>query len=140
MGVIFLALLAIGEVSESDPIPWWVVAASAGAISLGTYSGGWRIMKTLGRRVIDLDPARGFAAESVASSILYTTAFVIAAPVSTTQTITGSIMGAGAEKRKSAVRWSVGKSIMWAWILTFPAAALFAAIAHGILLLVWPGA
>ena len=96
--------------------------AAAGAISLGTYSGGWRIMRTLGRRIIHLDPARGFSAESVGATVLYTTAFIWHAPVSTTHIITSAIMGAGATKRFSAVRWGVARSILVAWVSTFPAA------------------
>jgi PiT family inorganic phosphate transporter len=127
MGVIFLALLTGGFVSAGDDLPFWVIFVSAAAISLGTYSGGWRIMRTLGRRIIALDPARGFAAESVAASVLYTTAFVYEAPISTTHTITSAVMGVGATKRLSAVRWGVARSILIAWVLTFPMAGLSAA-------------
>lgn len=127
MGVIVLVLITMGYHSpDTGDIPTWVVASAAAAISLGTAVGGKRIMRTLGRRVIDLDPARGFAAEAVASGVLYTTAFAFAAPVSTTQVITGAILGAGAEKRRSAVRWNVGVRILWAWLLTLPMAALVA--------------
>ncbi len=127
MGVIFLALLAGGYVTSSDPLPVWVIVSAAAAISLGTYSGGWRIMRTLGRRIIHLDPARGFASESVAAGVLYTTAFVFEAPISTTHTITSAVTGAGASKRFSAVRWGVARSIVTAWVLTFPMAGLAAA-------------
>ena len=127
MGVIFLALLTGGYVSADDGLPLWVIFAAAGAISLGTYAGGWRIMRTLGRRIIDLDPPRGFAAESVAASVLYTTAYVFEAPISTTHTITSAVMGVGATKRFSAVRWGVARSIVAAWVLTFPLAGLTAA-------------
>jgi len=130
MGVIFLALLTGGYVSEGDPLPLWVIVAAATAISLGTWSGGWRIMRTLGRRIIHLDPARGFAAESVAASVLYSTAYVFEAPISTTHTITSAVMGVGATKRLSAVRWGVAKSILIAWVLTFPAAAFAAALCY----------
>ncbi len=130
MGVIFLALLTGGYVAESDGLPLWVIIAAATAISLGTWSGGWRIMRTLGRRIIHLDPARGFAAESVAASVLYSTAYVFEAPISTTHTITSAVMGVGATKRLSAVRWGVAKSILTAWVLTFPAAGLAAAICY----------
>ena len=130
MGVIFLALLTGGYVAAGDPLPLWVIAAAAGAISLGTYSGGWRIMRTLGRRIIHLDPPRGFAAEAVASSVLYTTAYAFEAPISTTHTITSAVMGVGATKRVSAVRWGVARSILTAWVLTFPAAGLAAAICY----------
>jgi PiT family inorganic phosphate transporter len=132
MGVIFLALLTGGYVAADDPLPLWVIIAAATAISLGTWSGGWRIMRTLGRRIIHLDPARGFAAESVAASVLYSTAYVFEAPISTTHTITSAVMGVGATKRLSAVRWGVAKSILTAWVLTFPAAASVAAICYWI--------
>jgi inorganic phosphate transporter, PiT family len=130
MGVIFLALLTGGYVGAEEDLPIWVMVAAASAISLGTWSGGWRIMRTLGRRIIDLDPARGFAAESVAASVLYTTAYVFEAPISTTHTITSAVMGVGATKRASAVRWSVARSILTAWVLTFPMAALAAGMAY----------
>jgi PiT family inorganic phosphate transporter len=133
MGVIFLALLTGGYVEQGDPLPVWVIVAAASAISLGTYAGGWRIMRTLGRRIIHLDPARGFASESVAASVLYTTAFVFEAPISTTHIITSSVMGAGATKRFSAVRWGVARSIVTAWVLTFPAAGLMAAASYWVL-------
>jgi inorganic phosphate transporter, PiT family len=133
MGVIFLALLTGGFVSSDDGLPVWVIVAAASAISLGTYSGGWRIMRTLGRRIIHLDPARGFASESVAASVLYTTAFVFEAPISTTHIITSSVMGAGATKRLSAVRWGVATNIVGAWVSTFPAAGLMAALVYFVL-------
>lgn len=138
MGVIFLTLTTAGyyvtaDGQPQDSLPLWVIITSAGAISLGTYSGGWRIMRTLGRRIIHLDPARGFAAESVGATVLYTTAFVFHAPISTTQTITSAIMGTGATKRFSAVRWGVARSILVAWVLTFPMAGLIAALCYGIL-------
>jgi inorganic phosphate transporter, PiT family len=132
MGVIFLALVTSGYANADDDLPLWVVIAAATAISLGTYSGGWRIMRTLGRRIIHLDPARGFSAEIVGASVLYTTAFVFEAPISTTHTITSAVMGAGATKRFSAVRWGMARSIVTAWILTFPMAALAAAICYWI--------
>jgi PiT family inorganic phosphate transporter len=130
MGVIFLALLAGGYVSEGDPLPFWVIFSAAAAISLGTYAGGWRIMRTLGRRIIHLDPPRGFAAESVAATVLYTTAYVYEAPISTTHTITSAVMGVGATKRFSAVRWGVARTIVTAWVLTFPMAGSAAAIVY----------
>jgi PiT family inorganic phosphate transporter len=126
MGVIFLALLTGGYAAADDGLPLWVILCAAAAISLGTWSGGWRIMRTLGRRIIHLDPARGFAAESVAASVLYTTAYLYEAPISTTHTITSAVMGVGATKRLSAVRWGVAKSIVTAWILTAPMAGLVA--------------
>ena len=127
MGVIVLALVA-GGMHEGDSIPLWVKISAAAAISLGTYAGGWRIMRTLGRKVIELDPARGFVAETVAATVLYVTAFVFKAPISTTQTITSAIMGVGATKRLSAVRWGVAGNIALAWVLTIPAAASVAAV------------
>ncbi len=136
MGVIFLALVTGGYVAEGDDLPLWVIFSAAAAISLGTYSGGWRIMRTLGRRIIHLDPPRGFAAESVAASVLYTTAYALAAPISTTHTITSAVMGVGATKRFSAVRWGVARSILAAWVLTFPMAGLAAAATYWVLHLV----
>jgi inorganic phosphate transporter, PiT family len=133
MGVIFLALVVSGHASAGDRLPLWVVVAAGGAISLGTYSGGWRIMRTLGRRIIHVDPARGFAAESTGAIVLYGMAILAHAPVSTTHTITSAIMGAGATKRFSAVRWGVARSILTAWILTFPAAGLVAALVYVVL-------
>jgi PiT family inorganic phosphate transporter len=132
MGVIFLALLTTGHVDPDDGIPTWVKIAAATAISLGTYSGGWRIMRTLGRRIIHLDPARGFASEAVASTVLYVMAIGLHAPVSTTHTITSAVMGTGATKRLSAVRWGVAKGIVMAWVLTIPAAGVVAAGVYGI--------
>jgi PiT family inorganic phosphate transporter len=136
MGVIFLALLAGGYVDEGDPLPIWVIFCAAAAISAGTYAGGWRIMRTLGRRIIHLDPPRGFAAESVAAGVLYTTAFAFEAPISTTHTITSAVMGVGATKRLSAVRWGVARSIVGAWVLTFPAAGAVAAVTYFLLRLI----
>jgi len=130
MGVIVLALVAGGLLPEGSDIPLWVKLASASAISLGTYSGGWRIMRTLGRKIIELDPARGFVAESVAASVLYVTAFIFQAPISTTHTITSAIMGVGATRRLSAVRWGVAKNIAIAWVLTIPMAGLVAALMY----------
>jgi inorganic phosphate transporter, PiT family len=129
MGVIFLALITSGHLApDTADLPLWVIAASAGAISLGTYSGGWRIMRTLGRKIIHLDPPHAFAAESVGASVLYATAFLYQAPVSTTHVITSAIMGSGATRRVSAVRWGMARSIVGAWVLTFPAAGSAAAL------------
>ena len=127
MGVIVLALVAAGW-WEGTEIPLWVKLAAASAISFGTYSGGWRIMRTLGRRIIELDPPRGFVAETVAASVLYTTAFVWHAPISTTHTITSAILGVGATRRLSAVRWGVAGNIVGAWVLTLPAAGAMGAV------------
>jgi inorganic phosphate transporter, PiT family len=134
MGVIVLALVTGGYLASTEErIPWWVVISAASAISLGTYAGGWRIMRTLGRRVIELDPPRGFAAETTAAGVLYAAAYAFHAPISTTQTITSAIMGVGATRRLSAVRWGVAGNIATAWILTIPMAATMAAIAYWLL-------
>ena len=139
MGVILLTLVVAYPATYSiEDLPLWVVLLAATAISAGTYAGGWRIMRTLGRRIIDLDPARGFAAETVGASVLYTTAFIFHAPISTTHIITSSIMGAGATRRLSAVRWGVARSILTAWVLTFPAAGLVAWLCYAVLHLVLP--
>ena len=138
MGVIFLALITTGHAQEGDRLPLWVVISAAAAISAGTYSGGWRIMRTMGRKIIDLDPARGFAAETVGASVLYTTAYVFEAPVSTTHIITSAIMGAGATRRLSAVRWGMARTILTAWVLTFPMAGLAAAACYGVAHFVLP--
>jgi PiT family inorganic phosphate transporter len=138
MGVIVLALIAGGRHPGNDDIPLWVIIAAATAISLGTFSGGMRIMRTMGRRIIALDPPRGFSAELTASFVLYFMAIGQHAPVSTTHTMTSSVMGAGATKRFSAVRWGVARNIVVAWIVTIPAAALAAAGAYGIAHLLVP--
>lgn len=129
MGIIVLALVTTGH-SNGKSVPLWVVFACAGALSLGTYAGGWRIMRTLGRKVIELDPPKGFAAEATASVILYAAAYVWHAPISTTHTITSCIMGVGATKRLSAVRWGVAGNIIAAWVLTMPAAGAVAALVY----------
>jgi phosphate/sulfate permease len=129
MGIITLALVTSGEISTFD-VPLWVILASALAISLGTYSGGFRIIRTLGRRVIQLSPTGGFAAQTVASGIMIATATVFAVPVSTTHITTTSIMGVGATRRLSAVRWGVAGNIVVAWVVTLPAAAAVAAVAY----------
>ncbi|MCL8026222.1 inorganic phosphate transporter [Nocardioides bruguierae] len=134
MGVIVLALI-VGGYAQPGDLPLWVVLAAATAISLGTWAGGWRIMRTLGRRIIDLDPPRGFAAESVAASVMYVAA-ALHAPVSTTHTITSAVVGAGATRRLTAVRWGVARSIAIGWALTLPGSALLAALAYGVLSLV----
>jgi PiT family inorganic phosphate transporter len=134
MGVIFLVLITSGHLApDTQDLPLWVIASSAGAISLGTYSGGWRIMRTLGRRIIHLDPPHAFAAESVGATVLYASAFLYQAPVSTTHVITSAIMGSGATRRFSAVRWGMARSIVTAWVLTFPAAGLAAALCFAVL-------
>ncbi|MCU1603853.1 MAG: putative low-affinity phosphate transport protein [Modestobacter sp.] len=129
MGIITLALVTSGQIS-SFSVPLWVIFASALAISAGTYSGGFRIMRTLGRRIIQLTPAGGFAAQTVASGVLIATATVFAVPVSTTHITTASIMGVGATRRLSAVRWGVAGNIVVAWVVTLPAAGAVAALAY----------
>lgn len=135
MGVITLALTVGGLYNggHDDPIPFWVIFAAAGAISLGTYAGGWRIMKTLGKRMIEMDPIRGLASQSVASFVLFYMAIHLKAPISTTHTITSSIIGAGATRGRKWVRWGVVGNILGAWVLTLPAAALCAFAFHYIL-------
>jgi phosphate/sulfate permease len=129
MGIITLALVTSGEISTFK-VPLWVIFASALAISAGTYSGGFRIIRTLGRRVIQLTPAGGFSAQTVASGVMLATAYVFAVPVSTTHITTASIMGVGATRRFSAVRWGVAGNIVGGWVLTLPAAGLVAALAY----------
>jgi len=127
-GVVLLALNIAGY-HNSTTVPIWVLVMSALVISAGTYAGGWRIMRTLGRRIIDLTPPQGFAAETTAASILYVAGLALGAPISTTHTITSAIMGVGATKRLSAVRWGVAGNIVGAWVLTFPGAGLVAVLA-----------
>ena len=136
MGVITLALLITHHVGPKDDfavVPLWVKIACALAIAAGTYSGGWRIMRTLGRRVFKLDNSAGFSAQAVASSVLMTTAYVYAAPISTTHVITSSVMGVGATRKFSAVRWGVAGNILVAWVLTLPMAGLVAAGVYAVL-------
>jgi PiT family inorganic phosphate transporter len=132
MGVMTLALVVGGYQSDFE-VQWWVIVLAATALAAGTYAGGWRIMRTLGRRIVHLDPPRGFAAETTAASVLYTTAFVFHAPISTTHTITSAVMGVGATKRLSAVRWGIAGTIVTAWVLTIPMAGLVAALCYWVL-------
>jgi PiT family inorganic phosphate transporter len=128
MGVIALALITTGHMSsEGFDLPTWVIVSSATAMALGTYAGGWRIIKTMGTRIAKIDPPQGFAAQTACAGILWTTAH-LGFPVSTTQTITGSVMGAGASRKFSAVRWGLAGNIAVAWALTLPAAGLVGAI------------
>ncbi|MFF5071959.1 anion permease [Micromonospora olivasterospora] len=130
MGIVVLALYTGGFQSDKTHIPGWVFWTSAAMLAAGTYAGGWRIIRTLGRKIIDLGPPEGFAAETVASAVLYFNALVLKAPISTTHTITSAIMGVGATKRLSAVRWNVAGNIVIAWIITFPASALIACLTY----------
>jgi phosphate/sulfate permease len=129
MGIITLALVTAGEIDTFE-VPVWVILASALTISAGTYAGGFRIIRTLGRRVIQLTPTGGFAAQTVASGVMIATATVFAVPVSTTHITTTSIMGVGSTRRLSAVRWGVAGNIVLAWIVTLPAAGAVAAVAY----------
>jgi PiT family inorganic phosphate transporter len=131
MGIIFLALVANGNLPSSADIPTWVVVSSATAIALGTYVGGWRIIRTMGSRIIKMDPAQGFAAQSAGAAVILSASHV-GFPLSTTHVISGAIMGAGAAKRISAVRWGVAGNIAVAWVLTLPAAAMVGATTYGI--------
>jgi len=131
MGIIVLALTVGGYQGDSS-IPLWVIVCTALVLSAGTYSGGWRIMRTLGRKIINLDPPQGFAAEASGASILYVAGLGFGAPISTTHTITSTIMGVGATRRLSAVRWGVARDIVSGWVLTFPGAALVAALAYAL--------
>ncbi|MCP2241947.1 inorganic phosphate transporter [Lentzea aerocolonigenes] len=134
MGVIVLGLVVSGH-QTGYSVPFWVILACAVALSAGTYAGGLRIMRTLGRRIFHLTPPHGFAAELSASSVLYLAAFVFHAPISTTHVITSAVMGVGATTRRSAVRWSVAADIAKGWVLTLPASALVAAGAYGVITL-----
>jgi PiT family inorganic phosphate transporter len=125
VGVIGLALTVGGHLAATAEIPIWVYVATAVALAAGTYTGAWRIIKTLGRRVIHLEPPHGFAAETSASTVLFVSAG-LGLPVSTTQTITSAIVGVGSTRRLSAVRWGVAGNIVAAWLLTLPAAAAVA--------------
>jgi PiT family inorganic phosphate transporter len=125
MGIITLALIAAGELPGGDEfdVPTWVIVSSALAMAAGTYAGGWRIIKTLGQRIAKIDPPQGFAAQTACAGILWVTAH-FGFPVSTTQTISGSVMGAGTIRGLSAVRWGVAGNIVTAWVMTIPMAGL----------------
>ena len=127
MAIITLALFSSGHISEFA-VPTWVALAAALAIGLGTWAGGWRIIRTMGIRIIRMEPIHGFAAQTVAASVIQL-ATMWGLPVSTTQVVSGSVMGAGATRRFSAVRWGVARRIVWAWIFTIPASATLAALA-----------
>jgi PiT family inorganic phosphate transporter len=131
MGVITLALIAHGDIAKDNfHVPNWVVVASATAIALGTYTGGWRIIKTMGTRIIKMDAAQGFAAQGAGATVILASSH-FGYPLSTTHVINGGIMGAGAAKRLSAVRWGVAGNIVAAWVLTLPAAAIGGAVVYG---------
>jgi inorganic phosphate transporter, PiT family len=130
MGIIALALVANGQLEAGADPPFWVIVSAATAIALGTYSGGWRIMKTMGSRIIKMDPAQGFSAQGGGAAVILT-ATHLGFPLSTTHTISGAVMGAGAARRLSAVRWGVAGNIALAWVLTVPAAGTIGALAFG---------
>ena len=126
MGVIALILLTQGVITKFE-VPYYVIIMAALAISLGTFFGGWRIVKTMAVKITQLKPYQGFAAETGGATVLAVLAW-LGIPASTTHAISGAIMGAGAVKRVSAVRWGVGRRIVWAWIITIPASAAVAAV------------
>ena len=131
MGIVTLALFSAGVIPTVD-VPVWVIVMAASAISLGTAIGGWRIMRTMGRRVVELEPIHGFAAETTAATVLLATAH-LGMPVSTTHVISSAIMGVGSSKGPRGVRWGVARTILLAWVVTIPATALAGALAWGAL-------
>ena len=139
MGIITLALIANGSLSENADVPFWVVVSAAAAIALGTYTGGWRIIRTMGTRIIKMDPAQGFTAQGAGAAVILASTHY-GFPLSTTQVISGGVMGAGAGKRLSAVRWGVAGNIVVAWLLTLPAAAAIGAGTYGLVDLFGDGA
>jgi inorganic phosphate transporter, PiT family len=132
MGVMTLALVAHGSLSSHNPhVPTWVVISAASSIALGTYAGGWRIIRTLGTRIIRMDPAQGFAAQGAGAVVILASSH-FGYPLSTTHVISGGVVGAGAAKRLSAVRWGVAGNIAAAWVLTLPGAGAVGAAAYGV--------
>ena len=131
MGIMTAALVTAG-ILPAFKVPIWVMVLAAGAISLGTAAGGWRIIRTMGQRVVKLDPVHGFAAETAAATVIVAASH-LGMPVSTTHVVSGAIMGSGASDRFTAVRWGIAGSIVWAWVLTIPASASVAAIAWAVL-------
>jgi PiT family inorganic phosphate transporter len=130
MGVITLALVANGSIAADDiEVPGWVVVSAAVAIALGTYVGGWRIIRTMGSRIHKMDSAQGFAAQGAGAAVILA-ATKVGFPLSTTHTISGAVIGAGAAKRLSAVRWGVAGNIAVAWVLTLPAAACIGGLTY----------
>jgi PiT family inorganic phosphate transporter len=130
MGIITLALIAHGDLSASHfHVPTWVIVSSAAAIALGTYIGGWRIIRTMGTRIIKMDPAQGFSAQGSGAAVVLAASH-LGYPLSTTHVISGAVIGAGAAKRVSAVRWGVAGNIAIAWVLTLPAAAVIGGLVY----------
>jgi PiT family inorganic phosphate transporter len=136
MGLVVLALVVTGH-QHGTHVPLWTILCCALAMAAGTYTGGRRIIATMGRRIFPLTPPYGFVAELTGSSVLYLTAYVFAAPTSTTHVITSAVMGVGATRRASAVRWAVAQNIVAGWVLTLPAAAITAALVYLPLHLIW---
>jgi PiT family inorganic phosphate transporter len=135
MGIISGALVTGGYLQLQNghmPIPWWVILLAYTAIGLGTLSGGWRIIKTMGTKITKLQPIGGFSAETGAALAIYT-ATLLGVGISTTHTITGAIVGVGSTRRLSAVRWGVAGQIVWAWLLTIPASAVIGALTYGLI-------
>jgi inorganic phosphate transporter, PiT family len=140
MGVMTLALIAHGDIrADNFHVPEWVVITAASAIALGTYSGGWRIIKTMGSRIIKMDTAQGFSAQGAGAAVILAASHY-GYPLSTTHVISGGVMGAGAAKRVSAVRWGVAGNIAAAWVLTIPAAGLFGCVTYAVTRLFGTGA
>jgi PiT family inorganic phosphate transporter len=139
MGIIALALIANGDLAGGSDPPTWVIVSAATAIALGTYMGGWRIIRTMGTRIIKMDAAQGFSAQGAGSAVILASSH-FGFPLSTTHVISGGVMGAGAGKRLSAVRWGVAGNIVAAWLLTFPAAAGIGALVYGVTSLFGDGA
>jgi PiT family inorganic phosphate transporter len=140
MGVITLALVAHGTLSATDPeVPGWVVVSSATALALGTYMGGWRIIRTVGSRILKMDAAQGFSAQGAGAAVVLAASHA-GVPLSTTHVISGGVVGAGAAKRVSAVRWGVAGNIVAAWVLTVPAAGLIGALVYGVTTIFGDGA
>lgn len=142
MGIITIVLVVFSPLSETNPggysmanIPLWVILSAHAAIGLGTLSGGWRIVKTMGTKIVKLQPVGGFCAETAGALTLFGATY-FGIPVSTTHTITGAIVGVGSAKRFSAVKWGVAGRIVWAWVLTIPAAAVIAALSYGVILII----
>ncbi len=132
MGIIFAALLTGGYLAKTAEMPVWVILSAHFAIAIGTLSGGWRIVKTMGTKITKLKPVGGFCAETGGGVVIILVSY-LGIPVSTTHTITGAIVGVGSTRRLSAVRWGIAGRIIWAWILTLPMAAVIAALSFGII-------
>jgi PiT family inorganic phosphate transporter len=139
MGIIALALVATGHLGAGDDPPFWVIVSAATAIAAGTYAGGWRIIRTMGTRIIKMNPVQGFSAEGAGSAVILSASHV-GFPLSTTHVISGGIMGAGAAQRLSAVRWGIAGNIFAAWVLTIPAAGTVGAVTFGVVHLFGDGA